>query len=315
MQSTDTTPLLNKNTAVELKGIIPELQSLFAAKGLKWGSKAFFREFKYTSATAFAQKEALNQRVQDECYGFQPAQGNMPAYRYRKRCPLTDGPEPEYDRLLLDMHVNGHIEVWIQSAAGPYELFNTYQICDISGKMGPKLQQGDMQVPEGVYTATTQPYSHYYLALHVSYPNAFDRGVSKSIFRDPTLTNLTWSADLGGDIMIHGICASIGCSAMSGQIVELYAIAQSAGGVVPYHVFPFPLVPGAISDAANLSVGGWAPFWRMLQPVYDSFERDKRPANWVGRPATQAEILAGVDFKGFVYAPPLQQAPVPRVPN
>jgi murein L,D-transpeptidase YafK len=205
------------------------------------------------------------------------------------------------------------LQVWIESAAGTYELFHTYRICDISGKAGPKLQQGDLQVPEGVYTASVQSYSHYYLALHVSFPNALDRGVSKAVFRDPTLTNKTWIADMGGDIMIHGICASIGCSAMSAQIVELYAIAQAAGGSVPYHVFPFPLVPGAIAETSALPVGGWAPFWRMLQPVYDSFERDKRPAALVGRPATVAEVLAGLDFKGFLYGAPQAVPVAPRV--
>jgi hypothetical protein len=96
---------------VELTGIVPQLKALFAAKDLTWGAKAFFREFKYRSATVYAQKEALYQRIQDECYGYQPAQGSTPRYRYRKKCALTDGPDHEFDRLRAQYAANGYIEV------------------------------------------------------------------------------------------------------------------------------------------------------------------------------------------------------------
>ncbi len=96
--------------------------------------------------------------------------------------------------------LEGVIEVWVEN--GPkYELFHTYRICTFSGGPGFKLKQGDLQTPEGIYIAKTQPSSTYYLALHVNYPNQFD-----------VLTNPI--SGRGGSIMIHGQCASIGCSAV-----------------------------------------------------------------------------------------------------
>jgi len=41
-----------------------------------------------------------------------------------------------------------------------------------SGKLGPKRQQGDMQIPEGFYHISGfNPASNFYLSLRINYPN------------------------------------------------------------------------------------------------------------------------------------------------
>src|SRR4030095_8233439 len=42
------------------------------------------------------------------------------------------------------------LELWMQKH-GRFELFATYPICFWSGKLGPKLREGDRQAPEGLY--------------------------------------------------------------------------------------------------------------------------------------------------------------------
>ena len=69
-----------------------------------------------------------------------------------------------------------------------------YPIRAASGALGPKLREGDRQVPEGVYDIESlNPNSRFHVALRVGYPNAFDRQMAGREGRTA----------LGGDIMIR----------------------------------------------------------------------------------------------------------------
>jgi len=60
---------------------------------------------------------------------------------------------------------------------------------------GHKRQSGDSRTPEGLYYLDARnPDSDFFLALHVSYPNAQDRARAAAAGVDP-----------GGQIMIHGM--------------------------------------------------------------------------------------------------------------
>jgi len=102
-----------------------------------------------------------------------------------------------------------------------YRFIRSYPILAASGHLGPKLREGDDQVPEGVYgVESLNPNSHYHLALHVNYPNAFDRAQAQADGR----------TQLGGDIMIHGSNVSIGCVAMGDTTAEdLFVLAAETG--------------------------------------------------------------------------------------
>ncbi len=83
-----------------------------------------------------------------------------------------------------------------------------------SGVLGPKLKEGDRQIPEGIYGIEyLNPNSKFHLSMKVSYPNRFDREMAKRDNRD----------NLGGDIMIHGSNRSVGCIPIGDSgIEELY---------------------------------------------------------------------------------------------
>src|SRR6478672_11297176 len=67
-------------------------------------------------------------------------------------------------------------EIWKMRSDGKYALLKTYPMCRWSGQLGPKVKEGDRQVPEGFYAITPgqmNPNSAYYLSFNVGYPNAY----------------------------------------------------------------------------------------------------------------------------------------------
>ncbi len=109
---------------------------------------------------------------------------------------------------LIGLKMEQTLEVWVSD---PPKLLKTYQILKASGDLGPKLTEGDRQVPEGIYRIESlNPNSLFHLALRLNYPNAFDQAQAKKDGRN----------DPGSDIMIHGKRSSIGCLAMGDEAIE-----------------------------------------------------------------------------------------------
>ncbi|MBI4025478.1 MAG: hypothetical protein HY360_10895 [Verrucomicrobia bacterium] len=113
------------------------------------------------------------------------------------------------------------LEVRASSDGNRFQWIRSYPILAASGVLGPKLREGDLQVPEGVYRIQLlNPNSLYHLSLRVNYPNEFDRARAKEDGR----------LDLGGDIMIHGSSVSVGCLAMGDEASEdLFVLAALTG--------------------------------------------------------------------------------------
>jgi len=97
----------------------------------------------------------------------------------------------------------------------------TYDILGASGVLGPKLKEGDYQVPEGVYAIIgLNPNSRFHRSMLVDYPNRFDREMARNDQR----------TGLGGEICIHGSNVSIGCIAMGDAVSEdLYWVVSTIG--------------------------------------------------------------------------------------
>lgn len=159
------------------------------------------------------------------------------------------------------------LELFLQNRqSGKFELFRTYPVAASSGKLGPKLAEGDGQVPEGFYSvppAAMKPDSRYHLAFNIGYPNEYDRSLGRS----------------GSLIMIHGNRVSIGCLALTDEkIEEIYTLcaAAHAGGqkIFHVHVFPFRMSEERMAKAAGSE---WTEFWRNLKEGYDHFEKNRIP--------------------------------------
>jgi hypothetical protein len=104
---------------------------------------------------------------------------------------------------------------------GAWRFIRDYPILAASGHAGPKLREGDYQVPEGVYRLEyLNPNSSYHLSMKVNYPNQFDRRRARSDGR----------TRLGGDIFIHGKNVSIGCVAVGDRAIEeLFTLVGTIG--------------------------------------------------------------------------------------
>lgn len=96
-----------------------------------------------------------------------------------------------------------------------------FKIQGASGHAGPKLREGDKQVPEGQYRITLlNPNSRYHLSMKLNYPNSLDQKYAGQDGR----------SRLGGNIFIHGTEYSIGCLAMGDPAIqELYVLAAKTG--------------------------------------------------------------------------------------
>jgi hypothetical protein len=168
---------------------------------------------------------------------------------------------PPHDVLYRVFKHEGEFEVWASNQGEPMKLIATWGICAASGKLGPKRAEGDRQVPEGYYkVGYFHPMSSYYLSAQVDYPNASDR--------------VRGGADPGGDILIHGRCASIGCLSMTDErIEEIYLIGWGAfmkGRPTHIHIFPARDFAGLYADA---KYADHHAFWREIEPGYRSFEK------------------------------------------
>lgn len=111
------------------------------------------------------------------------------------------------------------LEVWGKNEI-QWTLIKTYPFTAFSGQLGPKLREGDRQIPEGVYQIEyLNPNSAYHLSLKVSYPNAFDKKKA----------HLDGRTNLGGDIFIHGKAVTIGCIPIGDEgIEEVFLLASNA---------------------------------------------------------------------------------------
>ncbi|MCD4824188.1 MAG: hypothetical protein K8S55_06235 [Phycisphaerae bacterium] len=123
--------------------------------------------------------------------------------------------------ILVGLKRENLLELWVSQNQEKPKLLKSYPILGASGILGPKLKEGDMQVPEGLYRVESlNPNSLYHLALRVNYPNEFDRAKG----------TLDGRENLGCDIMIHGKNCSIGCLAMGDEAAEeLFVLAAETG--------------------------------------------------------------------------------------
>lgn len=148
------------------------------------------------------------------------AHGEPARDRLEPAFAAADVPYPPPAVTLAVLKDTKTLELWA-GTPGELRLVKQYPVLAASGQSGPKLKEGDHQVPEGIYAVESlNPNSRYHLALRVNYPNEFDR---ERAARDGR-------SDLGGDIMIHGSNVSVGCLAMGDPAIEeLFVLAVDAG--------------------------------------------------------------------------------------
>ena len=143
--------------------------------------------------------------------------------------------------------LDSELEIWMEKD-GSYQKFATYPICLWSGRLGPKLREGDRQAPEGFYAVTKDelnPNSRWHRSFSLGFPNAFDRALGRT-----------------GLIMVHGGCQSVGCFAMTNDVVdEIWQLVTAAldQGQPAFNVQVFPFRMTEKNLAARKG-DKWSPF-------------------------------------------------------
>lgn len=160
----------------------------------------------------------------------------------------------------------GKLEAFVMSEGSVFKPYKSWPICTYSGRLGPKLKQGDRQSPEGFYFVNKgrlNPNSSYHLSFNLGYPNVYDRAHGRT----------------GDFLMVHGDCVSIGCYAMTDEgIEEIYALVEDAldsgQPFVRVHAFPFPMTDENLAATRGNSN---YEFWSNLKQGWEWFETHGAP--------------------------------------
>lgn len=168
---------------------------------------------------------------------------------------------------LLGMKAERSLELWA-CAARDWHFIKSYPIKSASGTAGPKLREGDRQVPEGVYRITfLNPNSSYHLSMMLDYPNAFDLRHAKKEGRSQP----------GSDIFIHGKSISVGCLAMGDSAIEELFVLVATVGMGNAKVVIAPHDPRTAPLPRTLPNGPtWLPaLYASIQHEFRAFEKTR----------------------------------------
>ena len=140
--------------------------------------------------------------------------------RWKSFFARAEVPYPPQKLVFLGLKAEKRLEIYARNGE-KWRFVRALPILAASGTSGPKLREGDFQVPEGFYEIESlNPNSAYHLSLRVSYPSRQDRDIAAREGR----------SQLGGNIMIHGSSVSIGCPAMGDEAAEdLFVLAARTG--------------------------------------------------------------------------------------
>ncbi|KMV30004.1 ErfK/YbiS/YcfS/YnhG family protein [Photobacterium swingsii] len=156
------------------------------------------------------------------------------------------------------------LELWAKQD-GNWAYIKRYPVKKQSGELGPKLREGDKQVPEGVYRVVgLNPNSRFHLSMKLNYPNRFDLQHAQNEKRHKP----------GSNIFIHGRASSVGCLAMGDVAIEELFIAVESVGIENVDVVISPTDPrkGPLIAASDL------PYWttnlyRNIEEAAEKFGR------------------------------------------
>lgn len=123
---------------------------------------------------------------------------------------------------LLAFKKERNIQLWARSDdESRWQYIHTYPLTAFSGRLGPKLKEHDLQIPEGIYQLTSfNPYSAHHLSMMINYPNGFDR----------LKASIDGRKKLGGNIFLHGKASSVGCLAVGNKAIDqLFVLVRRVG--------------------------------------------------------------------------------------
>jgi len=149
--------------------------------------------------------------------------GPLARARLRLAFVKADVTYPPARLAFLAFKAERRLELWAWLESTGWRWVKNYPIRANSGGPGPKLREGDRQIPEGIYEIIgLNPNSQFHLSMKLNYPNAFDLKHAQREGRTQP----------GSDIFIHGKAQSVGCLAMGDSAIEeLFVLVETVGMV------------------------------------------------------------------------------------
>jgi len=181
---------------------------------------------------------------------------------------------PPHTVLLVAFKWEMRLELYAGNSHDALKFIRYYDVLGASGGIGPKLREGDRQVPEGIYRFTQlNPNSRYHLSVKVDYPNSFDR----------MMGNIDDRRNLGGGIFIHGGSESAGCLAMSDSVAEEIFTLVGHTGLENASIIlsPVDMRSEPPPDPVNHDVPVWAPhLYSIIQRALLSLPPVREDRRW-----------------------------------
>jgi murein L,D-transpeptidase YafK len=146
----------------------------------------------------------------------------------------------------------------VELGAPGWKVARKYSMTGFSGKLGPKLVEGDRQIPEGVYGIEyLNPNSKFYLSVKVGYPNEDDLRWARQDGRK----------NLGGDIMIHGKNATVGCVSIGDDSIEdVFYLVNAVGCTnVKVIIAPYDMRNGRQKEWENVPLPWYSELCKKIE--------------------------------------------------
>ncbi|WP_237582777.1 L,D-transpeptidase family protein [Photobacterium halotolerans] len=209
------------------------------------------------SVSSSVAPSALGKRTVDDVLA---TYGHLSEMRLKYRFRQASVNYPPEKIALLGLKEEKALELWAYDQQGRRHFVYSYPVTAASGKAGPKLKEGDRQVPEGIYKIIgLNPNSRFHLSMKLNYPNDFDLKYAA----------LEGRQSPGSNIFIHGKADSIGCLAIGDSAVEeLFTLVGKIGKdnvevvIAPHDPRKNPIRP--VSDTS--------PAW--ISELYASIESE-----------------------------------------
>jgi len=192
---------------------------------------------------------------------------------------------------LIAFKQSRRLELWAYQER-QWRHVHDYRVFAASGGPGPKLREGDKQVPEGFYRIVElNPNSHFHLSLKLNYPNAFDWVQALREGRE----------EPGSNIFIHGSAWSSGCLAVGNRYIEelFYLVGKVGLEQAGVMIVPYDFRRRQLASTDDLPVWVERLYTHLRLRLADFPLSEKRPACGFGcREARAAKRRAQTSDEG-----------------
>lgn len=208
------------------------------------------------SMAATVRAHASGKTVEDRVAEF----GDVVRARLAPRFEAAGVTYPPAQLTLIGIKDERVLDVYAADTDGVFRFVWRYPVLGASGVLGPKLREGDRQVPEGIYRVPElNPNSDFHLSIRLNYPNEFEQAQAVAEKR----------TNLGSDIMIHGDSRSRGCLAMGDPAAEDLFVLAALTGIENITVI---LTPVDFRVGRSADVPNGAPSW--TPELYERIKRE-----------------------------------------